>query len=84
MGMREPIKISVCVDCLFITANGETEPNFDYETWESNVLSRWPSDQYEPGLSTGDDEGFSWYSCDYCGSNLGGDRHVGYVFEVSP
>lgn len=80
--MNEPNKILVCTDCMLMAANGEADPDLDFEMWQSAVNKLWPPDKYGWLSIGGEDEdyGFSWSSCDYCGSNLGGDRFTGYVF----
>jgi hypothetical protein len=68
-------KISICVDCLMKLANDEnpTEPT------NCVPLSAIP-DNMDITLG-GDEEGFSWSSCDGCDCSLGGDRFTAYLSE---
>lgn len=66
---QESCPIKICVDCLFILANGESESATD--EWLSDYLPRLNGRE----ITLGDGEGhFSWKSCQGCGSRLGGDR----------
>jgi hypothetical protein len=72
--------IDVCVDCTMMLANGECEgvdPDGWYHAVKANGMTR-----FEVALNIGEDTepSFSWYSCDYCGSRLGGDRYPAVVF----
>ncbi len=83
--MNEPTKISVCIDCLMIIANGETADwsEDQYADWAERVSHRWPFDQYDPATLGGEADCFSQSECDYCGEPSHGDRSVAYVFERS-
>jgi hypothetical protein len=63
-------EIEVCQDCLILHANGETSPDFPADS--PQPLSAIPFG-YDVTMG-GDETGFSWQSCEGCGSNLGGDR----------
>lgn len=82
--------LRACQTCLFLTANGECDPD---DVAEIAGYQRWHADHPEWHLALGgehrdtctevdrnagcdcDDLGFSWRSCDVCGVNLGGDRY---------
>lgn len=80
--------IDVCVDCLFILANGECEPDRQDEVLEG-LARNWPAPLWlVPGCGSdccGDesDPWFSWQSCDGCGSQLGGNRVHATWFDES-
>lgn len=68
-----------CIDCTMAIANGDFSSMTDYDVarWNERVAA---IALYELGtvvMACDEDcEGyFSWSSCDYCGSSLGGDRH---------
>jgi hypothetical protein len=73
------LEIEICVDCLTYLANGEV---FDANGEDiavnhaAKITGVW-GDNF-PTLG-GDDAGFSWQSCDGCGTRLGGDRFTAYV-----
>lgn len=70
---------AVCVDCTMVIANGDTSGIVDLAAWEAGVAARNACDggRLRVVLACDEDcEGwFSWSSCDFCGSQLGGDRH---------
>jgi len=76
----EEHRLRVCVDCLFMFANGEGAPFPD--TWAESVAQLWPSDvgwHISLGWSEsldGDDhgQGFGSNPCNACGSHMAGDR----------
>lgn len=71
----------MCVDCLVLLANGETPAEMserETEEWLAAIDRAWPeSEGWHLAPACGEDceGGFSWSSCDVCGSRLGGDRH---------
>jgi hypothetical protein len=80
-------RIAVCMDCVYIIANGETGDGFDYDAWATGVEQEWPAgDGWRLGYGWSEDPEaestdtwFSWSSCDGCGSHLGGDRQYCHV-----
>lgn len=70
---------AVCVDCLMVIANADASGIADYAEWSRMVARADATDggKYDVVPACDDDcEGyFSWSSCDYCGSSLGGERH---------
>lgn len=89
--MREtqfPVSLSICVDCLFFLANGVE--NDETERAAKRITRKWSATNITLGKlhdecehpDTDEDRtdceslGFSWYSCDGCGSGLGGDRYA--------
>lgn len=84
-------QIQICTCCLFLHANGECCE--DENNCHDMFGSRWP-DNAELTLGRLDHEevckgecdgecghaGFSWSSCDWCGSSLGGDREYAVVW----
>lgn len=84
----QTVDLAVCVDCLFLLANGEvTDSNGEDIThahW-AKMAGVWGEDfditlgpgecEYCPTEDNGDCEPwFSWSRCDGCHSDLGGDR----------
>lgn len=72
-----------CTDCLILIANGDTPPELDETAtaaWLAEIDRRWG----DTPLTVGDEAGFSWSSCDCCGSTLGGDRHELFVVDTTP
>jgi hypothetical protein len=70
-----PTHIEVCVDCLhYLAGNGVYDDNGDTRTAaHGDAIEALWGDAY--GIVIGNDfHGFSWASCDGCGSRLGGDR----------
>lgn len=66
----------VCVDCLFLLANGEVPE--ERPDLADEIEEQWPAaDGWQLVITCeeGCEGGFSWSSCDACGSTLGGDRH---------
>lgn len=79
MNIIDDVKISVCVDCAMLLANGtlgnEDDVEDDAHAWK--IATLWPGWV----LSTDSGENyFSWSQCDGCGSTLGGDRFDGTAF----
>ncbi len=88
--------ISVCLVCMFTHANGEypgdpddIDPN-EPEPWALLREGEHPAmggehrdnctpEDREEGCDCGD-LGCSWYSCEGCGSTLGGDRYLFTLF----
>lgn len=81
-------ELSVCSDCIQLLANGEINDGEDTaEKCAAGQARVWGDDvtHLVPGGGSEDDDGdrgFSWQSCDGCGSNLGGDRFQ--AFAVIP
>jgi hypothetical protein len=84
----ETVDLEVCTDCLMLMANGgmgdvtEEEEAAHCEAMEA----RWPMAEGWHVVSGSCDEecGFSWRSCESCGSHLGGDRYWAHAMrEVS-
>jgi hypothetical protein len=71
------VKISICADCLALLANGEigTEDSEYEEAHTAAMKALWGEQRLFLG---GEPEGFSWASCDGCGSSLGGDRFAAH------
>jgi len=72
----------MCVDCLMLTANGDTSGNYRDEeelaTWLADIDRNWPTGHIVP---TDDETTFSRWPCDCCGSTLGGSRQSFVVFD---
>jgi hypothetical protein len=62
----------ICVDCLFVVANGVETP--DQAKAADAMAVRWPEHIIVPAAQEDEEPHFSWSSCDGCGSSLGGDR----------
>lgn len=85
--------LEVCVDCLFLLANGEvTDENGNdiTEAHAAKVSAIWGDTEITLGRiapeGENDDEDhswFSWQSCDCCGSTLGGDREYATAWSKS-
>lgn len=66
----------MCVDCLFLLANGEVPE--ERPDLADEIDRNWPTaDGWELSIACEEncEGGFSRSSCDACGSTLGGDRH---------
>jgi len=81
-----PIDIELCVDCVYVIANGvdDNAEDVDQLTVTAQRLAEaWPGESpaTTPAVTLGtidgddDEPWFSWHRCDGCGSTLGGDRH---------
>jgi hypothetical protein len=84
-------ELSVCIDCICLIANGECDPDeMDrvstalaqrHAGWQLCAGGEHQEQCSNRDKVSGMDEcdcedlGFSWRSCDGCGSSLGGDRH---------
>jgi hypothetical protein len=83
--MSDTIELSMCTDCLMWVANGEPNPDSseeEHEAFVARVEDRWPGWVIVPGEGDATDE-FSWWSCDVCGSPLGGARYSGSAFKAA-
>ena len=62
--------LECCTDCVYAVANGE-------ETTEGHFARMDAYQGEEPGHLAygGESLGFSWSTCDGCGSRLGGERY---------
>jgi len=77
--MADMLKISVCMDCIMLLANGEVcDGNGDdiADTVAAQIQGIWEDVRLIPG---GDDLGFSWQDCQGCGTRLGGDRFEAFA-----
>jgi hypothetical protein len=90
METKEASQMAVCTDCLSVLANGECEyPSQTAADAHGEGMTRmlgdhevtlgWPftaqdQEDWDAGIEIDDQLGFSWRSCDGCGSPLGGDR----------
>lgn len=79
-------RVAMCIDCVLITANGETNDGFDYDAWQAGVEATWPAvDGWHLGngwSESTDGETDRWYStsaCEACGNGEHGDREYGHV-----
>lgn len=81
----ETHELAVCTVCLHLLANGEYNDGTDAaEVASAGMVRIWGDDARHlvPGGGRDDDDGergFSWCSCDGCGSPLGGDRYQAYA-----
>lgn len=68
------MELRICVDCAMVHANADWSgvPDESVAAIEAG-LERFPF------LAVGEPHGFSWSSCDACGSHLGGDRFTACV-----
>lgn len=64
------IACDICVDCILYLANGDWDGDGDP-----------PRDDGQEWSFGGEELGFSWSSCDCCGSSLGGERYNAYIKE---
>ena len=66
-----------CSDCVMLIANGEVPEASSYRERAAIREHVAEVDRRIAGyhVSVGGERGFSWQSCDVCGSHLGGDRH---------
>lgn len=84
----EPVALEVCECCYVTEATGETcecgcDALSDLPAEYDSLTSGWVTEAYEsrgetpPDWENGEDDslGFSWGTCDACGSTLGGDRY---------
>jgi hypothetical protein len=93
-------EIDVCEDCLFIHANGEylgdprdRTPDMPeaWALWGFGYHATMGGEHSETCTEADRDEGcecdrrgFSWQSCEGCGSGLGGDRYRFTMWRVRP
>lgn len=75
--------IALCVDCVYVEANGHDD-NVD-ATW-TGFYDVWDRYAFAPvvdeHLGEPKEPHFSWSQCDGCGSPLGGDRFDYVAVEV--
>jgi hypothetical protein len=79
----EQHEIQVCVDCLFMLANGEIGDTASAEQNAAHIArmaGHW-GNGWELFLGSDDEGSFSWSSCEGCGSTLGGDRQTAYAIR---
>ncbi len=81
----DTVKMSVCVDCLMIDANGPSEVDPEAVERFSRAMASAVADGWDYANACGEDcEGwFSWSPCGFCGSPLGGDRHPAVLLKRS-
>jgi|GEM_PF-3405386 len=75
MGRNRTVNLEGCVDCLMMAANGLE--GCDMTPEELERVERGFASWHEEGfiiVPGHDDGGFSWSTCQVCGSRLGGDR----------
>lgn len=82
--------MSVCQCCMLVHANGECcdDDAHDTEPWAQLPEGWHPAmgvEDHNDGCDRDNcecgDLGFSWQSCDGCGSALGGDRYAFVAFD---
>lgn len=78
--MSDHVDLSICTDCLMLEANGETPPDFDEATTVEYLDRVTRASEGGHVALGGEHQGFSWSSCDLCGSGLGGDRYAATLF----
>lgn len=81
-------KLALCIDCVYLIANGECDPDVQDEV--SDALAKTQQGGHITLGTIHDDMGvrgedheececdetwFSWSSCDGCNRHLGGERH---------
>jgi len=91
--MIETYEIDICIDCLFVLANGaETD---EQRKAAERMAEKWPNVDITLGQSHDDcnhdktdecaemceEPFFSWQTCEGCGSDLGGDRQKATVWD---
>lgn len=95
MKITDEHTLRVCVDCLTLLANGEEPPECEpgehvakMARWDGySITLGWTAEEYARHDIDSEDEeadhlGFSWRSCDGCGSNLGGDRFAATAWKA--
>ena len=83
METTEKYEIWVCVDCLMLIANGDSNPEWSEEDERrhlDNMEQRLPSDEYVIALGDLERE-FDKGWCDSCGSKLHGYRQQMWAFK---
>ena len=77
-------QIMICDCCLFCHANGE-DGCLDDDTCREGLPSGWPEGTtLTLGRLDGEEDdsaGFSWQSCEWCDTPLGGDRSYAVAWE---
>lgn len=82
----EEIKIRLCVDCVWVDANG-ADPDETSDEWHG-FDARWNGWGFAAEtIRHGDtceirEPHFSWNPCDGCGSTLGGDRYDYIAYKI--
>lgn len=76
----ENIDLLVCIDCLFVLANGVADEGD--ERVVAAMSKEWPPDLFQlvPACPEDCEGNFMWSRCEGCGSSLGGDRHPAVAF----
>lgn len=77
--------LSICVDCLVFTANGDLPEDPARAAELTDAAERLHDEGYVlvPACPEDCEGSFSRSSCDGCGSTLGGDRHPGALIPVA-
>ena len=79
-------EIRLCVDCVWVDANGFDAEEIGYE-WPG-FDDRWHGWGFSPQTERNGDDNeikephFSWSPCDGCGSSLGGDRYDYIAYQI--
>jgi hypothetical protein len=78
--MDEPLKISVCLVCIHLLANGEFNDGTDAADVAGSAMAvTWSGWHLVPG---NEEHGYCTSSCGGCGDTLHGDRFEAFAFEV--
>jgi hypothetical protein len=82
--------IRICHDCVIMVANGDclkcialdtnTRRGAPKECPHGEMPDRWEGWDIALG---GEDDGFSWSACEYCGDQDGGDRYTATMFMMT-
>ena len=79
------LRIRICTDCLCYLANGDVpEDRPDLPAQIDKLWPEGPNGKWWDIVPVVEDEGsFSWWSCDCCGSGLGGYRYSAVAYKGS-
>lgn len=84
--VTEVIEGWVCQDCLMLIANGELNPDLTEEECAAYIkrVQDYTKNDDAVDIALGDEQEdleFSNYTCDSCGTSLGGSRHhVNFIY----
>jgi hypothetical protein len=84
MELDERIEMEVCVDCLMVDANGESEgiePEALARIEKAYTDATADGWYYANNCDENCEGWFSWSPCGFCGSTLGGDRHPAVLLK---